>query len=115
MCSISYRIFKYPHFDPILQLREYVKDSSGVNLVLKHLDSIPSSIFESCGVSELDMESSNAVSKEHLIENWITDEMKKKRVGKLDQVPPETLTLSELAAEITKTNKTLGSKGKKEI
>lgn len=84
------------------QLQEYVKESSGINLISKHLNDIPAELKSQSSTH------SNATYGD-LINTYVSEEMLKKRSGPSDVVPAPTTSLTQLAIQLSEANRISGS------
>jgi hypothetical protein len=78
-------------------LVEIVKESSGINLITKHLDSIPPELFEIYGIQK---EKFLSELPQDLVTKYVFDEMSKKRDEKTGIAPNGICSLTELAYQL---------------
>ncbi len=78
------------------QIKEIIKESSGINLISKHLQELSESLL---GMPHTKVEDISSLSQEELIEQYIVDEIAKKCDEKTGMAP-EGMSLTELAEQL---------------
>lgn len=96
------------------EIKEIIKESSGINLINHHLNDIPDSLFKNYHSStgrqapgtednfQLKVENTSLTTKDQLIDQYITEEMYKRRDEKTGVAPKGSLSLTELVEKIQK-------------
>jgi len=80
------------------QIKDIVKESSGINLILRHLNDIPNELFENYGLSSTTENKADSI--EQLVDDYIVDEAEKKRDEKTGLAPKGIMSLTELAMHL---------------
>lgn len=82
------------------QIKEIVKESSGINLMLRHLQEIPDELFKKYGLNDADIAETPKADMEKLIDDYVVDEAEKKRDEKTGIAPKGIMSLTELAMHL---------------
>jgi hypothetical protein len=85
------------------EIKDIIKESSGINLISRHLNDIPDSLLQDFQENDesLPIEANDKTSsRDELIEDYITEEMLKRRDEKTGVAPKGSCSLTELAEKM---------------